>query len=131
MKKILIALALIASMIVVPKTTNAMARNALDVDRMVTEASFKFGADAVMLWTILWCESRFDYNAIGDHGTSFGIAQIHLPAHPEITKEQAFDPLFSIYFLAKEVARGRAWQWTCWSIHFDSPELSTSTPLTP
>lgn len=62
----------------------------------------------------LKCESNFKTDAVGDNGTSYGIAQIHLPSHPEITKEQALDAEFSIDFAASEFAKGNAKKWTCW-----------------
>lgn len=64
------------------------------------------------------CESKFRANAKGDYEdgvpTSFGVFQIHLSAHKEITKAQAMDPLFAIDWSAKEFAAGRAYEWTCW-----------------
>lgn len=62
----------------------------------------------------LRCESHFNPNAIGDNGTSFGLAQIHLPAHPNITKEQALDPKFAIEFITSEFQKGNQWKWSCY-----------------
>lgn len=50
---------------------------------------------------------------IGDREQSFGLVQIHLPAHPSITKEQAKDPEFALEFLAKNIAAGKSSMWTC------------------
>lgn len=50
---------------------------------------------------------------VGDREQSYGLAQIHLPAHPHITKEQAIDPEFAVEFLAKNLANGKAGMWTC------------------
>lgn len=60
------------------------------------------------------CESKFDPLAVGDGGTSYGIVQLHLPAHPDISKEMALDPFFSLAWAAEQFAQGRAWMWTCW-----------------
>lgn len=49
----------------------------------------------------------------GQREESYGLAQIHLPAHPHITKEQATNPEFAIEFLARNLAAGRAGMWTC------------------
>ena len=49
----------------------------------------------------------------GDREQSYGLVQIHLPAHPHISKEQAKDPEFAIEFLAKNVAKGKQGMWTC------------------
>jgi len=50
----------------------------------------------------------------GDRELSFGLAQIHLPAHKNITYEQATDADFSIKFIASEISQGRGWQWSCY-----------------
>lgn len=50
----------------------------------------------------------------GDRERSFGLAQIHLPSHPNITYEQATDGDFSIRFIAKAISEGRGSQWSCY-----------------
>lgn len=35
----------------------------------------------------------------GDHGTSFGPFQIHLPAHPGVSSGQANDPTFAVNYM--------------------------------
>lgn len=62
----------------------------------------------------LACESSLNPKAVGDHGHSFGIAQIYLPAHKNITKAQALDPEFSIEFMANMFSTGHQHLWTCW-----------------
>ncbi len=49
--------------------------------------------------------------AAGTREKSFGLAQIHLPDHPTITKEQACDPDFSVRFMAKKFSEGRQRMW--------------------
>ena len=65
-------------------------------------------------------ESGWNRYAVGDKGTSFGIVQIHLPAHPHVTKEQAFDPTFALTFITDEFIRGNEWKWTCWKAVYDN-----------
>jgi hypothetical protein len=60
------------------------------------------------------CESGFDPDAVGDQGTSLGLAQIHLPAHPDITRAEALDPYFSIDWMASQWQADNASAWTCW-----------------
>lgn len=62
---------------------------------------------------IIGCESGGNITAVGDKGTSFGLVQIHLIAHPEITKVQAFTPDFAIQFLAENIAIGNVKIWSC------------------
>ena len=65
------------------------------------------------------CESGWDPDAVGDYGTSFGLVQIHLPAHPYVTQEQATDPVFAINFITDEFARGNQRIWTCYRRLYD------------
>lgn len=44
---------------------------------------------------IAWVESRFNCNANGDSGKSFGCFQIYIKAHPDISPELAKDIVFS------------------------------------
>jgi hypothetical protein len=60
------------------------------------------------------CESRWNPGAIGDNGTSIGLVQIHMPAHPNISPIQAFDPIFSLEFITDGFRAGKTAQWTCW-----------------
>lgn len=50
---------------------------------------------------------------VGDREQSFGLVQIHLPAHPDISKKQAVNPQFAIQFLAKNIKDGHIGMWSC------------------
>lgn len=52
----------------------------------------------------------------GTQEKSFGLVQIYLPDHPEITKAQAQDPDFAISFMASEFSAGHASAWSCWKL---------------
>ncbi len=60
------------------------------------------------------CESGWVATSTGDYGTSIGIAQIHLPAHQDISKDQALDPYFSLDWAAYQFSIGNQAIWTCW-----------------
>lgn len=79
---------------------------------------------------VVYCESRFDYQAIGDSGTSYGIAQIHLPAHPDISKKQALDPYWSLTWMANEWSQDRANEWSCWLLYNKNGWPATDFDLT-
>ena len=83
----------------------------------IQEYAEKYDVSASLLDHVIFCESGGNPKAIGDHNTSFGLVQIHLPAHKDITKDQAFDPAFSIEYLAKEISENHGSMWTCFSIH--------------
>jgi hypothetical protein len=76
-----------------------------------------YGVSAKELYDILNCESGLNPQAEGDKEngqfTSFGISQIHLIAHPDITKAEALDYDFSIQFMAEQISKGNAQIWTC------------------
>lgn len=82
---------------------------------IITSYAIHYGIPAQPLIKTLTCESGLNKDAIGDNGTSFGIAQLHLPAHPEITKAQALDPLWSINYAAKQFAEGHQKLWSCFN----------------
>ena len=68
---------------------------------------------------ILKCESNFrniSSEIIMENGEpepSFGIAQIHLPSFPDVTKEQALNEEFSIHWTAKKWNEGFR-NWSCY-----------------
>ncbi len=49
-----------------------------------------------------------------DREDSWGDCQIHLPAHPTITKEQALDPEWCFEWSANQWSKGNANLWTEW-----------------
>lgn len=86
------------------------------VSLLIDHYSAEYGLspeEADLFRKVGWCESRFKSEAVGDRGTSFGVYQIHLPAHPDISKEQALDPRFNIRWAAEQFAAGRESMWSC------------------
>ena len=84
---------------------------------LITFYGAKYNISTKVLHRTIKCESNYKQFAVGDGGTSFGLSQIHLPAHPNITKAQAFDKEFAISYMANEMSKGRASQWTCWRMY--------------
>ena len=65
---------------------------------------------------VVKCESGFNPKAIGDSGKSYGLWQIHLPAHPSMTIEKATDPYQSTEYAIKLIKGKRGWKhWTCYN----------------
>src|ERR1035437_421372 len=90
------------------------------VSELVLQYSKQYGVSSTTMWTVMKCEnkeldptlqSRIITN--GKRELSFGLVQIHLPSHPNITKAQATDPDFSIDFLAKQIKAGHIGIWSC------------------
>lgn len=73
----------------------------------------KYNVSEITMNIAIKCESNYNPNAVGDNGNSFGLVQIYLPAHPNITKEQALDVEFALDFMAKNLKEGRHRMWTC------------------
>jgi hypothetical protein len=103
------------------------------VRKSIESYAEKYNVNAQVLFRVVSCENaEFDHNlqsrirysrdfpvwgvTKGQRELSFGLAMIHLPSHPTISKEEATDPEFALEFMAKEVASGRASQWTCYNI---------------
>lgn len=68
----------------------------------------------ILIEKVIFCESSWNPEILGDGGTSYGLVQIHLPAHPNISKEQALDPIFAINFIVDEFLNGNQNKWTCY-----------------
>lgn len=79
--------------------------------------------------SIITCESQYNvaiqskyryseknvprgYN-VGDREQSFGLVQIHLPAHPNVSYHEAIDPVFAANFLAQGIKNGNVSAWSC------------------
>lgn len=70
----------------------------VEIDRLI--AKYATSTKAYQMKRTLYCESHYrNIKSMLDE-ESYGIAQIHLPSHPNITKEQALNPEFSIQWMA-------------------------------
>jgi len=91
------------------------------IDQEIETRAAEYGVSAPVMKKVIECESTgsttiqsYHRRPDGSREQSYGLAQIFLPAHPEVTKEQAIDPAFAIRFMAEEFSKGNAWKWTCW-----------------
>lgn len=97
------------------------------VEVLVAQYSTAYKIDSVSLMNTIQNENdTFDFDRqselkykegnrwgfpAGTQEKSYGICQIHLPDHPEISYEQAIDPDFCIEYMAQQFAQGNASQW--------------------
>lgn len=68
----------------------------------VTDAILQTTSDAHVRLAMLVgskMEGGWNPTAVGDGGTSFGSFQIHLPAHPGVTAQEAEDPTFAAKYM--------------------------------
>ena len=129
MKKLIIALALLSAMSPQPASAQIIPIPPPAIEKIIDLASAAYGVATTTLAGVLYIESGYNPNAIGDHGTSFGCAQIHAPAHPDISLDQMFDPWFSINYLAEQISKGNGWMWTGYRMLKVIPNQSTSNGL--
>lgn len=88
----------------------------VDIMALIDKKGLEYGVATSTINAVVKCESGYNPKVVGDNGTSFGLVQIHQPAHKQITKEQAFDPEFAIDFLASNLAKGNGRLWTCYNM---------------
>ena len=100
-------------------TTSPIMPVELTIDEKITKYASEYKVDETLMRKVIKCESSFNPNAVGDKGTSYGLSQIHLPAHPDITKEQATNEDFAINFMAKEFSKNNMKIWSCYKIVTD------------
>lgn len=74
------------------------------------------GVSSSVVLAVIQCESQWHVFALGDHGHSRGLVQIHNLYHPEVSDEEAYDPKFAIHFLIGALKKGQGNQWTCYRL---------------
>lgn len=91
-----------------------------DIPGMIAYYAKKHSVSEKELYKTLFCESSLNPNAknITPRERSYGVAQINLMAHKNITIEQATDPQFAIEWTAIQFAKGKQRMWTCWVKNF-------------
>lgn len=90
-------------------------------EQIVDAYAVHWGVSGDQMWATIQCEDpsldptaqSTDY-LNGVREDSWGVAQIHLTAHPDITKAEEQDPFFAINWMAKEFSLGHQSEWTCW-----------------
>lgn len=84
---------------------------------LANQISAQYAVPASKVKKIISCESNWNPEAreVSSKENSFGLVQINLKSHQDITVSQAKDPGFAITYLAKNMAEGNAPQmwYTC------------------
>lgn len=99
------------------------------IQEQVQEIAKEYEVPFEIMDKIIKSESSWRPSIIGDNGNSYGLVQIYLKHHPEITESQALDPLWSARWLASEIKAGREWQWTICSCTAEVRRLGASVPF--
>ena len=85
-----------------------------EIKSMVDYYADKYGVSRQLMQKVVYCESSYNYKAVGDNGRSFGLSQIHQPSHPTITYEESTNPKFALDFMASNISEGKGNMWTCY-----------------
>lgn len=80
------------------------------IRRIALEQNFPY---TDYLLRLSFCESSWNPKANGDNGNSWGLYQIHLGYHPEITPEQAMDIQWSTEWTMDKILSGNQNLWSC------------------
>jgi hypothetical protein len=89
-------------------TSVVMTKN--DIVQLIDKIAQEKAVSPHELYFIANCESSLNRYALNDNKPieySVGISQINLLAHPEVTREQAEDPVFSLNFMADNILKGK------------------------
>lgn len=93
---------------------------------IVYEKAKKYKVSKLSLLSTILCEAPqkgglYDpegqsgfFDKKGNKENSWGLPQINLDAHPEVSLEQAQDPVWSIDWTAREFSLGHQRMWTCY-----------------
>jgi len=118
LKNIILVFTLIISLLVSPTKVIAepieiVNPTELTIEGQIDYYSELYSVDKSIITKVIQCESRFNPLAHNPNGEdSWGLVQINLDSHPEITKEQAINTNFSINYLAENISNGKGKMWS-------------------
>ena len=105
-----------------------------DLKQMATEIAKEHSLNTDHFLKVISCESNWDtqiqsayITKDGTRENSWGLVQINLSAHPNVTKEQALNPRFALTWMAEQWSLDGASMWSCWTI-LQARGWSLSTP---
>ncbi len=107
---------------------SGQANQSLIRDYIAAEATLN-GASVAETLHIADAESHFNPEAIGDHGESYGMFQIHLPAHKDISRKQAQSIIFSTEWSVQQIKEGNGKIWSTYDPTLDTPLAESFTSL--
>lgn len=91
-----------------------------EINELIRHYASKYDVSAEVMRKVINCESSYDPDIQsqktyenGEQELSFGIAQIHLPSHPQVSKAEAQDPDYAVRFMAQHFQTGNHHLWTC------------------
>jgi hypothetical protein len=95
-----------------------------DMQEYALHKATEAGVNPTVVFNVIDCETMHTWNPViqstyknradGGRELSFGLAQIHMPDHPDVSMEQATDPRFAINFLVENLKNHKGNMWSCY-----------------
>jgi soluble lytic murein transglycosylase-like protein len=101
------------SLITIPRV-EAETLTSDDLRVIATADAVHYGLNTDHFLKVINRESGFNPNAVNPTSNASGIVQILPSAHPDITKEEMFDPIWSLNWAAEEWSEGHQSMWEAW-----------------
>lgn len=86
-----------------------------DIHTYASTTAQRYGLDPSLFAAVISCESGWNPTAVSPT-RDYGIVQVHLSAHPELTLDQVDNPYFAINWMAQAWEAGHENWWTCFKI---------------
>lgn len=107
--------------------TSTLPIQVISIDDLIHQTVTKYGLNYQHFYATLDCESEGfkdvaiqsqvpDRSSPNGLEQSYGISQVFLPEHPDITKEQAIDPVWAINYAGELFSEGKEHQLHCYKI---------------
>lgn len=98
----------------------------LSISGKISYYASKYNVSEKVMRDVISCETAGTFDPSiqsfamknGVREDSWGLAQIHLPDHPEVSKTQAQNPDFALNFMASYFSEGKQSQWSCWKEYY-------------
>lgn len=85
---------------------------AISLKALATKIALDNGISTSTLFNLVGSESNWNPKAEGDKGCSFGLAQINICAHTEVSKKEAVDPEFALTYAAEAISKSTEDKWS-------------------
>lgn len=101
----------------------------MEYTRLIEEKARFYGADPAKMRATIECETAGTWDTTiqsyarykgGTREKSYGLSQIHLPAHPHVSHKEATTPEYAITFMAQHFGENNAQIWSCYKQMFGS-----------
>ena len=90
-----------------------------ELKELALKTANKYHLNSSQFLGTIQCESQWNTKAVGDNGTSFGLAQLHYPERDwGLTVEQAETPQIALETMAIAWTKGLQLKWSCYRILF-------------